>query len=411
MKQTLIPKPEISLQTKFHKGKSDSLRILSYSNDELRVFLQEQMNEHPYLQVQGFQVEQDSDAYLEYDHSKRSLYDEVMEQVHLYNGKIDEELCEYLLSQLDSNGYFRVKKDQLYHHSPYHKAQIQAHLNILHTFEPVGIFAFDLKDCLQIQCKNSEEADAQIAYTLCNYLEDLALRRWQHIAEETHLCKEELERGFHFIQTCNPKPAANYSIETIFVNPEFKIDVVDETVNIQLLNDDLSLSFQMDESMKESKELTSFMRQQRALVKNLQQSIQKRNMTLLQIMQYICDVQHDFFLNHGPLQHLTLAMIAQNCGLHVSTISRAIANKSFEFENKYYTLKKMLANGGSEQSVKEEIKKRLLVLIDEEDKHHPYSDEDLRKLLENEGILISRRAVSKYREACFIFNSSKRRIT
>ena len=114
MKQTLIPKPEIALQTKFNKGKSDSLKILSYSNDELKIFLQEKMSEHPYMHVQGFSSDQDSDVFLEYDHSKRSLYNELMEQVHLYRGKLNEELCEYLLSQLDSNGYFRIKKEELY---------------------------------------------------------------------------------------------------------------------------------------------------------------------------------------------------------------------------------------------------------------------------------------------------------
>lgn len=410
MKQTLIPKPEISLQTKFHKGKSDSLKILSYSNDELRVFLQEQMNEHPYIQVQGLQSGQDSDAFLDYDHSKRSLYDEIMEQVHLYRGNLDEELCEHLFSLLDGNGYFIVKKEALYHNSLFHKQAIQTHLNILHTFEPIGIFAFDLKDCLQIQCKNSDDPAAKIAYTLCMYLEDLALRRMNHIQEETKFSLEEIQTGFRFIQNCNPKPAANYNVDTIFVNPEFKIEVVDQIVHIQLLNDDVSLSFQMDDEMKESKEISAFMRQQRSLVKNLQTSIQKRNMTLLQIMQYICDVQHEFFLYKGPLQHLTLTMIAQNCGLHASTISRAIANKSFEFESKYYQLKKMLASGGSEQLVTQEIKKRLQVMIEQEDKHHPHSDEELRKMLELEGIVISRRAVAKYREACYIFNSNKRRL-
>lgn len=118
----------------------------------------------------------------------------------------------------------------------------------------------------------------------------------------------------------SPKPAANFTADSIYINPEFKITVENEKINIQLLNDDLHISFNTMDNSNESKEVQEYMKAQRAQVQNIMNSIQKRNMTLLQIMQYICDVQKDFFLHQGTIHHLTLSMIAQNCGLHISTI-------------------------------------------------------------------------------------------
>lgn len=409
MKQKLIPKLDISLKGKFNQAKSQSLKILSCNNDELRVYLNEQMNHNPYLNY-TYGNEVDSDAYLEFDHSNQSLYDEIMEQARLskYNPNLD--ICEYLIFQLDSNGYFKCSYQELLKMSNYPKDVVKKHIALLRTFEPHGLFAFDLRECLQIQCKLSKTPISDTAFTLCSYLEELALEHYDEIMNKTKLTFDEIDDGYHFIKTLNPKPAANYNSDTIYINPEFKITVEDEKIDIQLLNDDLNISFNALEDSNDSKEIQEFLKAQRAQVQNIMNSIQKRNMTLLQIMQYICDVQKDFFLKQASIKHLTLAMIAENCNLHISTISRAISNKSFEFNNTYYPLKKMLSNGGTDDVSADEIKKKIKLMIDNENKKRPYSDERIKDMLNEEGIHLSRRTVTKYRESLYIYNSSKRKI-
>lgn len=408
MKQTLIPKLDVSLKGKFNQAKSQSLKILSCNNDELRVYLNEQMNHNPYLNY-TYGSDVDSDAFLEYDHSSKNLYDEIMEQARLSKYNPNEDICEYLIFQLDSNGYFKCSYQELLKASDYPTDVVKKHIAILRTFEPHGLFAFDLRECLQIQCKLSKLPASDTAFILCSYLEELALHHYDEIIDKTELTLDEIEEGYRFIKTLNPKPAANYISDTIYINPEFKISVDDGKINIQLLNDDLNINFNALEESNESKEIQEFLKVQRAQVQNIMNSIQKRNMTLLQIMQYICDIQKDFFLYRAPIKHLTLAMIANNCNLHISTISRAISNKSFEFNQQYYPLKKMLSNGGIDNISADEIKKKIKFIIDNENKLRPYSDERIKDLLKEEGINISRRSVTKYRESLYIFNSTKRK--
>lgn len=409
MKPTLIPKLDVSLKGKFNQAKSQSLKILSCNNDELRVYLNEQMQYNPYLNY-TYGSEVDSDAYLEYDHSNKNLYDEIMEQARLSKYNPNEDICEYLIFQLDSNGYFKCSYQELLKASDYPSHIIKKHIAILRTFEPHGLFAFDLRECLQIQCKLAKKPASETAFILCSYLEELALNHYDEIIAKTKLTIEQIEEGYRFIKTLNPKPAANYTTDTIYINPEFKISVEDGKINIQLLNDDLNINFNALEESNESKEIQAYLKAQRAQVQNIMNSIQKRNMTLIQIMQYICDVQKDFFLKQASINHLTLAMIAENCNLHISTISRAISNKSFEFNQQYYPIKKMLSNGGIDNVSAEEIKKKIKYIIDHENKTRPYSDERIKDILKEEGINIARRSVTKYRESLYIFNSTKRKI-
>lgn len=405
MKQLLVHKPNIALKNKFNTAKSQSLKILSCNNDELRVYLNEQMNQNPYLDYHF--GNDNNDAFLEYNHSKNSLVDEIMEQARFSKYKVEEAICEYLLFQLDSNGYFKCSYKQLLANAPYPADIIRRHIAILRTFEPHGLFAFDLRECLQIQCKLAKCAASETAFILCSYLEELALHHYDEIIAQTDLTLAEIEEGYRFIKTLNPKPAANYSDDSLYINPEFAIAVNGTEIHIELLNDDLNIRFHAEEA--ESKELQSYMRAQRAQVKNIMNSIQKRNMTLLQIMQFICDVQKDFFLHQGSIHHLTLAMIAKHTNLHISTISRAINNKSFLFNKQYYPLKKMLSSSGTENMSAKEIQKMIIDIIAQENKKRPYSDEQIKEMLAEQNILLSRRTVASYRESCHIFNSSKRK--
>ena len=102
--------------------------------------------------------------------------------------------------------------------------------------------------------------------------------------------------------------------------------------------------------------------------------------------------------------------VAEKCGLAISTISRAITHKSFEFNNQYYSIKEMFIHSGTFIKNDKAIKKEITQIIEKENKLKPYSDEKIRKLLEEKDIYISRRTVTKYREECFIYNSRQRKI-
>ena len=155
--------------------------------------------------------------------------------------------------------------------------------------------------------------------------------------------------------------------------------------------------------------LTKDLRKLRNEAKQLLNTVQKRNLTLLQIMDTLCHIQKDFFISNSPLNYCTLEMVAKECGLHASTISRAINQKGFEFNNKYYPIKHLFCHTGFKETTSEQIKDRIMNLIYNENKTKPFSDESIKKALAKENIHISRRTVTKYREQLLIPCASKRK--
>lgn len=398
MRIQLVPNLKLEQKQKYNSTQEKYLKILSSSYEELHQYILDKASTNPLIE---YNSSLDPDLLLEFDdYSKPQLRDVLFEQLHLSNEKYDEDVCDYLISCLDSNGYFKYSKDEVIKESLWGLDSLKYHLKLLRKLEPYGLFSFSLKECLSIQCLMSEKAESETGLILCDYLEELATQHYHAIIEKTELTQEEIDEGFDFIKTLNPKPAANYAQESTFLIPECKVSVEGENLQVELLKFDLSITVIDDDSLKK----------QRKEAETLLSALQKRNMTLLQIMNEMCHVQKDFFIHHGELKHLTLEMVAEKCGLAISTISRAITHKSFEFNNQYYSIKEMFIHSGTFIKNDKAIKKEITQIIEKENKLKPYSDEKIRKLLEEKAIYISRRTVTKYREECFIYNSRQRKI-
>lgn len=403
MKQQLTLKQELKQTKKFNTSKASSLKILELNNDALLTYIKSQVSNNPFISISGYH--EDSDAFLNYEHDTRSLYDEVMEQLRFTNENPDLELCEMLIANLDNNGYFKVSKQELRQIIPCSDKEYKRNLTILRKCEPYGCFTFNLEECLKLQCILSKERISQSALLLCNHLKAIATQDMQTLLNETKLSEGTIMEAIHFIRTLNPKPAANYSREASYTNPEFKIEVIDKQINIALLQDDLKVFI----NEADHPALSQVLKEQRAQITTLMSYVQRRNATLMQIMQCICDIQKDFFLHHKDMVHCTQQMIASKLGVNVSTVSRAINNKSCEFEHHYYLLSAFLHNGGSKEHSQVLIKNRIKTIIEQEDKNNPLSDEQIRNILKEEGIQISRRTITKYRESSFIFSSRQRK--
>lgn len=402
MKQQLILNQKLLLTKKYNPILKNYLNILSFNNDELVTYLKEFSNQNSFF---DYHDSINQDIYLNYDQSSITLYDVFMEQIRLNYDVYDKDCCEYLIYQLDSNGYFKNKN--FYDHPFYTKKEIDYHLRLLQDCEPYGCFCNNLKECLQLQCIHSTNKHAKTAYRLCDYLEEIVSNKLEYITQQLNLSKNEILEAFHYIQTLNPKPAANYSTKSIYASVEFKIEVINQRIELSLQKEDFNLVFD-PENPESNEEIQNYIKSQRKEYKQIMNAIKKRNTTLLLIMQVICEKQKDFFLHHAPLNCLTMQEVADSCDLHVSTISRAIQNKSFEFENQFYSLKKMFIHSGTNVSEKE-IKERIIHLIKHENVYRPLSDEKIRKLLLKENIVVSRRTIQKYREQCQIPNTSKRK--
>lgn len=392
MKQNITIKPELKIKQAFNSQKEQSLKILSYNTKDLKEYLFKQAQTNPFLTYTT-----EADAFLEYDHSTQNLYDKIETELKNTNQTIPEDLYQYLISQLDSNGYFKSTPSISY----YSEKQLQQAIYILQRTEPYGCFCRNLKESLKVQCELSENPASETGTILCDYLEDLAQHNYENIMHETDLTLDEIDEGFHFIQTLNPKPAANYSTDAPILQAEIKV-IYDDEFHFEWINQNYSIQFD------DMNNLTKELRTLRNEAKQLLNTVQKRNMTLLQIMDTLCHIQKDFFSN-SPLNYCTLEMVAKECGLHASTISRAINQKGFEFNNKYYPIKHLFCHTGFKEITSEQIKQRIKYLIQLEDKTKPFSDESIMKALAKEKINISRRAITKYREQLLIPCASKRK--
>ena len=405
MKQKFIPKQTQTQKLNIHKDVQVSLNILSMNNEALKVYLNERLSSLPYLRY--VQQDVDSNAFLDYVQKEENLYEVLYSQIPYTKVKLNHDLCDYLIFQLNSNGYFKTNESELLSNAPFPQKMVKEHIQTLQQLEPLGCFAFSLSHCLKLQCIEDTQV-CKDAYLLCDYLEEMVKGKLDDISNHLHLSNERIQQAFSYIQTLNPKPAANYSCFATYAQPEFRITVIDQKIKIELEHDDLEFVFDT-EIKQESKEIQAFLSQQRKEAEQLIHAMKRRNTTLLQIMQIICEIQQDFFLHQGSLKHLTLEMIAKRAGIHISTVSRAIANKTFEFQHKYYPLKKMLNHSGT-STPEELIKQRIAYHIKNENVHHPYSDEQLRKLLLKEEIEISRRTITKYRESMHILSTTYRRV-
>ncbi len=396
MKQSFRIQQSLTLKPQMNQYKKKGLYYLQSDLLHLRELLKQQVETNPYLQYK------ESDVFLNYDHHEESLYEHVMDQLRLMDVDIDEKFIGLLTSQLDSNGYFRMTFDELLRQMHCEENELNAWLKILRTLDPVGCYAFTLKDSLRAQCEESDLAESETGAVLCEYLPEIADQNFDEIMQETELSYEEIVEGLRFIRTLDPKPARMYSTEAVSLIPEFRVTEKDEGFTIEYLADGMEVF--LNDAEATTDEL-------KRLKKEAMESLNcyaQRKATLLMIMSTICDMQADFFRDHS-LNYCTLAMIAEKCSVSVSTVSRAIDGKSFEWNGEYFPVADLLSHSGTKEFSLDYILKEIQELIQSENKKHPLSDEQISRQLTAKNIKISRRAVNKYRKMIGIQSSEERK--
>lgn len=407
MKQKLAITQTLTHRQLYHPAMADSLHILQSSPQDLKLYLWERSCANPFLRFTALSPQPHDPISLLT--RREDLTQTIFSQLPYCKEAPDEELCAYLLSRLNSNGYFSIDMNQLIKQSRYTKTAIEHALYALRRMEPVGCFCFCLRECLQVQCELSEEAPSETGEILCDYLPQIAAGDLDAIHAATGLPKEEIDEGIRFIRTLNPKPAANYAVNASYLQAEAEIRVIEGKLHIALMKQDFRLELQKPDPqmMATQEELKRLRQEASALIDH----VARRNLTMLSILQTLCSLQKEWFFSEGqaPLAYCTLQMVSEGCRLHPSTISRAIDNKSFLFLQREYPIAYLLRHDGSSALGAKDIMTLLTRIIAKEDSAHPYSDSTLCMLLKKEGVSLSRRTIAKYREAAGLPCSSKRR--
>ncbi len=419
-----------------------AISLLQFSAQELSTFVKEQAEENPLIewkeevpQTEQKIIEDTRDEYKTFDGDIHySPFDHLSNKdvtlaEHLSNqirflplSETDRQQLEYLALNINEVGYLQRSLEELAEVMGVTSEEVERYVYILQSLEPVGVGARSLSECLLLQMRAKPVRDPLAEVIIENYLEMLAEKKWKLISKDLSVTMEEIQRVYDEIQTLEPRPGANFGGEpTRYITPDVTVEEVEGEL-IVIVNDDFipKLTFNRQYrallSSNENSEATDFVKKKYQHLQWLMKSIHQRQLTLYRVTEAIVKHQRKFF-EEGvkALRPLTLKQIAEELGIHESTVSRATTNKYAQtpkgtFELKYFFHTAIASTTAEENSSSAYVKQLLKQIIEEEDKTKPLSDQKIVKLLEEkEGVSISRRAIAKYREELGIPSSSMRK--
>ena len=352
---------------------------------------------------------------------KPSLYEVLNRQIGLTfpspkNKFIAVRLCEYL----DGAGYFRGDIIQIAKQLKIPAEQVENVLSQMKQFEPSGIFAQDLAECLKLQIKEQQFDDKRILILL-EHLPLLAERRFKGLKKLCDCNDEELATFISQIKRLNPKPATDYEAETavniipdVFVKRD-KYGIYHVELNSASLPRLLINQHYYSEIKTADKNTKRYLKENLSSANFLIKSLHQRAVNILKVSEEIVKYQYDFFEKGIEyIKPMTLKDIAEQTEMHESTVSRISNGKYMHtplgiFELKYFFSTAAGSYIGDEQTSVLSIKHKLKKWIDEEPPEHILSDEELSELFAKEGLKVARRTVAKYREAIGIGSSAQRK--
>ncbi len=339
---------------------------------------------------------------------RKDFVESLADQLNMCDLNMKERpVAEEIIYNLDENGYLAMDLELISDRFEMELVDVLPILKKVQTFDPKGIAARDLQECLLIQI---DKKDHPTAYLLVNeYFNDVANHRYEHLASKTGFSDEELKHALEVIGHLNPKPGAGHEGEdTQAVIPELIIHERDNNWVIAV-NDSWLPELQVSNEYIDmlagelDKKARSFIKDKVDNAEWFVDAISERRATLTNVMKTIIQRQPEFFKgNVETLVPMKLQDIADELDMDISTISRSTRGKYVDtpygiFELKSFFTEGMLTSSGEEISTME-IKRVLKEILDEEEKQHPYTDEQLTKLLNEQGFPVARRTVAKYRE-------------
>ncbi|MBF1182998.1 MAG: RNA polymerase factor sigma-54 [[Eubacterium] sulci] len=431
-----------------------AIQILQYNNQELNEYIDKELLENPILESeyhkesdteididslrdQLIQADENVEAYKQWEsHSTSDEYsyenfvafnytltEFLIEQLHFSSLKgQDAEIGRYIIENIDDNGYLSMSLEEICSVLDVDLDSCERVLDLIHTFEPSGVGARNLNECLIIQLASLGELTDEIEFIISNRLKDLADNKYALISKDMGISIAEVQGIADLIRTLEPKPgrgfdsdnSIKYIIPDIYVeetNGEYVVSANDgSTPSLHISSYYNSLT----EEAKSDKELSNYLNNRFNSAMWLMKSIEQRKKTIYNVASAIVQFQNDFFAKGERfLKPLTLKQIAETVGVHESTVSRAINGKYMQcprgvFELKYFFTGGILNEDGSGVS-SNSIKSMIKEFVDAEDDKKPLSDSKISEMLHEKGIDISRRTVAKYRDDIGILPSSKRR--
>ncbi|WP_169566555.1 RNA polymerase factor sigma-54 [Sneathiella limimaris] len=407
---------------------NDSPLDVDYDNDATNDSLMDapQPSESDYLSSSGATASTSSYSDFSFEDvltEDETLQDHLTKQLHLLNLPASQKfVATYLIDLVNDTGYFLQDLTEISQTLNCDPAFVEETFQILREFEPAGVFATDLADCLALQLKDKNRLDPAIQAFLDN-LELMANRDLKGLMAVCGVDRDDIMEMIAEIKALDPKPGLQFNpslastvVPDVFVreNPDgtWNIELNSETLPKVLVNNRYHAQITSKGLKKQEKEFVSeCLHSANWLIKSLDQ----RANTILKVATELVRQQENFF-RHGiaQLRPMNLKVIAEAIEMHESTVSRVTANKFIStpfgvFELKYFFNSAINSTGGGDAHAAESVKYKLKQLVDDEKPNAILSDDKIVELMKKEGIDIARRTVAKYRDALNIPSSVQRR--
>jgi RNA polymerase sigma-54 factor len=354
---------------------------------------------------------------------KESLYDHLLWQLLMTRPSPEEESIGSLIAgSVTPDGYLETPVEELALTAGVEVEVVAKTLAVMQTFDPVGVCARNLSECLMLQARHLEIGDPLVEAIIDRHLHHLENRNFKAICRETRASLETVLAAVGLIRKLDPRPGRQFSDEEPqYITPDIYVHKLGDEFVI-MLNDDglprLRVNAFYRNSMRRGQPISTpardYVQEKMRSAAWLIRSIHQRQKTIYRVMESILKYQSAFFdQGIAHLKPMVLRDVAEDIGMHESTISRVTTNKYAHtpqgiFELKYFfnsSIRRVQGEDIASASVQQKIRQ----IIEGEDPHNPHSDEKIAQILEAQNIDIARRTVAKYREMMRILPSNKRK--
>lgn len=329
---------------------------------------------------------------------------------------------EVVIGNIDENGYLRTTEEEIAQTENAGISDVRHAIRLVQGFDPPGIAARDLKECLLIQLRALNLSGSLVEQIVIDNIPDVEKKRYQQISRQYNVPLDDIMAAIGIIEGLEPKPARNFSSSaTIYIVPDVYVIKTEDGYQI-LLNDEGLPRVRLSNHYRKlmlmlkgtlSKEEKLFVDEKIRSAVWLLKSLDQRNRTIYRVTECILNFQRDFFdIGVSVLKPLNLKDVSQELGMHESTISRVTSNKFLSCSHGLYSFRFFFSSAlqGSDGTISSTLVKDLIrKLVSEEDQAKPFSDQRIANVLKSKDITIARRTVAKYREELKIPSQGSRK--
>jgi RNA polymerase sigma-54 factor len=333
------------------------------------------------------------------------------------------EIGEAIIGNLDDDGYLVASVDEIANMGPWPIEEVERALRLLQGFDPIGVSARDLQECLTLQIRHLGLEGTPTERIVTEHLRLLQNHQIPELSKKLGVTIEELKQHIEVIKHLDPKPGSRYNPkQSQYVIPDVYVVKVEDQF-VAVLNEEglpqlrISPTYRrlLDKGAENNDETRAYVKDKFRSALWLIKSVEQRQKTIHKVATSIINFQRDF-LDHGieHLRPLVLRDVANDIGMHESTVSRVVTNKYMHtpqgvFEMKYFFHSGISSSYGDAVS-SVTIKQRIRKIIEAEDPRKPLSDSKIVSILQREGLMLARRTIAKYREELKIPTSNQRKV-